>query len=73
MLEPNQSLKVGGSLVNPDWNWNDVDDLIDKSTANSIRWEVCDSIRIPICDVILSQLQFPTIESVNRNLKNVRT
>ena len=71
MLEPNQSLRTLRSPVNNNWNY--VYDLIDDSTTDSTWWDVYDLISLPIEDVTRFQLQLPTMRSIKKNLKNVRT
>ena len=71
MLEPDQSLKVEGSPVYPNWSWNYVYDLIMNSTTFSTRCEVHNSIRIPIRDVSYFQLRFRTKISVKKDLRNI--
>ena len=71
MLEPDQSLKFNGSPVDSDY-WDDPNDLIYNSTSYSCWIEVHNSIRGPIRDVTLSQLQFPTMRLIYEDLKNVR-
>ena len=73
MLEPNQSLKFNGSPVYSDWGWNDVDNLIIESTTFSTWDRVRRSIRVPIEDVTLFQLQLPTMRLIYGDLENVRT